>query len=85
MRAGLLSHVDFLCGSWRPFQQGRIAEVVVDDDFCALEAGATFDREESRVARPSANEVADASFHEGGKVRRINLPSSMIAQAAMAT
>ena len=85
MRSCLLPDIDFLRGIRCPFEEERIAQIIVNHHFGPLEAGTTFEGEESRIARPGADKITNAGFHEGGKVRRINLPSSIVAQAAMAT
>src|SRR5262245_17972419 len=85
MRSSLLPDIDFLRGIRCPFEQERIAQIIVNHHFGPLQAGTTLDGEESRIARPGSNEITKAGFHAGGKVRRINLPSSIVALAAMAT
>ena len=85
VRARLFPNVDSFCKVGSPFEKGGIAKVVVDDDLGALETGAPLEGEQAWIARPGTDQIANPRFHEGGNVRRINLPSSMMARAAMAT
>ena len=47
-----------------PFQKLGIAKVVIDDDLRAFEALAAFEREQQRIARTRADEIANSFRHE---------------------
>lgn len=66
MGAGFFADVDALCAWLGIAEEFWIAEVVIDEDVCGLDAFFAFDGEQSGIARASADEVADARSGFGG-------------------